>query len=412
MTAAGTLRRAPDGAYIVEAAHSITYGVSVIDGLLQRDFPFPGRIGESDPLGRVHGDSMRRLFIVDREVDRLYGDQIREFLTRHGITFRIVTIPGGESAKSWKTVRRLCRAFDEFGLTRRGEPVIIIGGGVVLDAAGFALSIYRRGILRIVWPSTPVGQIDAGLGVKTAIDYGGYKNRLGTYTPPQHAFIDRRFVATLDPRRISDGLAEILKVGIAVDAELFDSLRLNGRKVLHEAFQGRTESGDRAALEILDRAIRGMLVELAPNLYEDDMARPVYLGHTWSPVVEMEALRRSKRFLPWKRRPSLLHGEAVALDMLLSAGIALERGALDKAQYELVAETTDSLGLPLWDSLLADQDLLAAGLHDTTRHRGGRQLAPLPHAEIGRVDFANDITAAEVAQAVKRQCSLGGRAIG
>ncbi|WP_260859693.1 2-epi-5-epi-valiolone synthase [Streptomyces cupreus] len=411
MTAPGILRRSPDGDYVVEATHPVKYGVTVTDGVLQQTLPFPEPGSDRDPLGRVPGGSMRRLVVADREVARLYGDPIQEFLTRHGIEFRLVAIPGGESSKRWKTVRRLCREFDSFGINRRGEPIIVFGGGVVLDVVGLAASIYRRGIPRLIFPTTLVGQIDAGLGVKTGVDFGPFKNRLGTYAPAQWATIDRRFLATLDARRLSDGLAEILKVGIAVDASLFEVLRADGRKVLHESFQGRTDSGDRAAREILDSSIRGMLGELAPNLREDEMARSVYLGHTWSPAVEMEALCRSQRWwLPWRRRPSLLHGEAVALDMMLSAGIALDRGHIDKAEYELIAETTDSLGLPLWDSLLANSRLLARGLRDTTRHRGGRQLAPLPQG--GKVAFASDITASEVARAARRQHSLGGRAIG
>ncbi|NUK86720.1 3-dehydroquinate synthase family protein [Streptomyces lunaelactis] len=406
-----TLTRAPDGSYVVEADHRTRYAVTVVDGLLDRTFPPPDGGSLGDPLGRVPGGSVRRLVVVDRDVMRPYGRKIREFLDRHGIEYRLVKLPGGERSKSLKLVMRLCREFDDFGVPRRGEPVIVIGGGAILDMARMTSGIYRRGVPVIAWPVSLVGQIDAGLGVKTAIDAGGYKNRLGTYSPLERAVIDRRFLATLNDRRLSDGLAEILKVGVAVDETLFGSLRAHGRKVLHERFQGRTETGDRAASQILDAAIRGMLGELAPNLYEDDMARPVYLGHTWSPAVEMEALRRSRRWLPWERRPALLHGEAVALDMILSAGIALDRGAMDKAEYELVAETTDSLGLPLWDSLLDDADLLAAGLRDSTRHRGGRQLAPLPRG-IGAVVFADDITASEVAHSVKRQRALGGRSVG
>lgn len=407
-----SLRKDSGGVFYTSAERTINYRVSLEPGLLTRTIP-PADAGEratADPFGRVHGASLRRLVIIDATVDDIYGTEIRDFMDRHHVESRMVRVSGGESSKSWSTVRKLCRAFDEFGLDRRGEPVIIIGGGVILDAAGFAATVYRRGIERILWPTTLVGQIDAGVGVKTGIDINGFKNRLGTYAPPLSTFVDPRFLSTMPPRRISDGLAEILKLGISVDSILFDLLRKSGGVVLSEAFQGSTPDGQRAAADILERAIEGMLGELAPNLYEDDSARAVYLGHTWSPAVEMASLRRSGRWP--RRRRALLHGEAVALDMLIAAGISLDRGMLDKSQYELIAETTDALGLPLWDPLLSDDDLMSRGLDDTTRHRGGKQLAPLPSGEIGTVEFVNDITPSEVARAARRQRALcGGSAL-
>jgi 3-dehydroquinate synthetase len=408
----GEFRRSVNGIYEVAADHSLTYKVALVDDLLAQTFPapVPGTESALDILGRVPGGSMRRLVVVDRTVYHHYGSSIQDFLTRHGVEYRVVTVPGGEKSKRFRTVLRLCRIFEEFGVSRFGEPIIIFGGGVLLDVAGLAASLYRRGVPRIVIATTLLAAVDAALGVKTAADFLGQKNRLGAYSAPLLATVSREFLATLEPRRLSDGFGEILKLGVAVDRGLFGMLEHDGKLVLSEAFQGATPRGDSAAVSILSASLGGTLGQLAPNILEGDTARAMNAGHNVSPVIEMASLRASRHLLPWRRRRWLLHGEAVALDLLLCAGLSLQRHLITDSEYDRITNTIDTLGLPHWDPLLSDPDLLAAGLRDSARHRGGQQLVPLPKG-IGAVEFANDITSADLAHAIARQRSLGGRCI-
>lgn len=405
------LTRLAQGSWRLDAEQPLSYTVQLIDNVLDQTFPIPAEPSAPDVLGRTATGSPRRLVVVDANVLRLYGEKIHAYLTRHEIVYRLVRIRGGESAKTMQTVLDLCWEFDDFGVARFGEPVIGFVGGVGSDVLGLAASLYRRGISRIEYATTPVGAVDACIALKTGVDFNNNKNRLGTYRPPEVVIVDRQFFRTVKRRRISDALAEMLKIGIVLDRCLFDMLEQRGTTVLNEAFQGTTDAGNKAALAILDASISGMLGELAPNALEHNPARATYYGHTWSPAIEMAALRESRRLLPWRRRRWLYHGEAVALDMLLSAGLALDAGLIGGDEYDRIAAAFGVLELPTWDSLLADSDLLAAGLADATRHRGGRPLVPLPRG-LGEVTFEDDITPARVSRAVARQRAIGGRALG
>lgn len=396
-----TLTRSNDGAWSVAAAQPITYKVMRIDDVLTKTFPLGCFPPDQDPLGRAPGRSNRRLVVVDRQVMSHYGNQIRSYLDRHGLDYRIVTIRGGEATKQMRTALRLCRVFDDFGISRLGPPIISFVGGVGSDVLGLAASLYRRGVSRIEYPTTLVAAIDASIGIKTAIDFNGFKNRLGTYSARDLVIIDRRFLATLARRRHSDGLGEIHKLGVGVDARLFELLEQHGALVLDEAFQGRTAVGDDAAGAIFDRSIDATLSELEPNLLELNAARATYLGHTFSPPIEMAALIASRSWLLWRRRRSLLHGEAVALDTVLSSALALHRHLITADEYHRIADVARLLELPTWDPLLNDPQLLQKGLDDSTRHRGGRQLAPLPSG-IGKVVFVDDLTLEELQTAVTR----------
>ncbi|NKQ55018.1 sedoheptulose 7-phosphate cyclase [Amycolatopsis sp. K13G38] len=348
---------------------------------------------------------------MDSQVIRIYGAQVCEFLDRHGIEYKLVVLPGGEATKTMRTVFRVCQELDDFGVSRRSEPVIVFGGGVLNDVVGMAASIYRRGIERIVYGTTLVALVDATVGAKTGCDHNGFKNRLGTYRPARLVIADKSFLATQDRRRISDGLAEILKLAIVCDGQLFELLEKHGRTVLDEKFTCSTAVGEQAANGIIEAAIGGMLSELHNNLWEDDLARATYFGHTWSPKVEMVALQRSKDLLPWRRRQWLLHGEAVALDMLMSVFIAHARDLLTADEVDRIIGVLDQLELPMWDSIFGEPEVLAAGFEESIRHRDGKQLVPLPKS-IGSVTFVNDITPKEIDTAVRRMRALGGRSLG
>ncbi|AEV84575.1 2-epi-5-epi-valiolone synthase [Actinoplanes sp. SE50] len=370
----------------VRAQKQITYEVRFRDDVFGLD--------STDLLeaGADGAGSRRRFVVVDSAVDALYGSRIREYFTHHGIDHSILVMRVGETVKDFDTAGRIVAAMDAFGLARRREPMIVVGGGVLMDVAGLVASLYRRGTPFLRVPTTLVGLIDAGVGAKTGVNFNGHKNRLGTYAPADLTLLDRRFLATLDRRHLSNGLAEMLKIALIKDAELFQLLERHGRVLIEERFQGRTGTGDRAAVRALRAATHGMLEELGPNLWESRLERSVDYGHTFSPTIEMRAL------------PALLHGEAVCVDMALTTVLAYRRGLLDVAQRDRIFAVMTALGLPTWHPLLTPE-VLEAALQDTVRHRDGWQRLPLP-VGIGGVTFVNDVTAAELQAAALMQHRL------
>lgn len=368
--------------WTVEAVKQVRYQVVEANGLFRHDNDRLLSACPDAPLRR--GD--RRLVVVDHTVDELHGDTIRSYFDHHGIAATIVPLQAREAAKQWDSVTRVVDVMNAFGIDRR-EPVLAIGGGVLTDVVGFAASLYRRGTPYIRIPTTLIGLVDAGVGVKTGVNYGTGKNRLGTYAPATATFLDRTFLRTVDDRHLSNGLAEILKVALVKSAELFAVLETTGRAVRDDRFQGSTKELDAAATAIIAEAIHLMLEELQPNLWESTLERCVDYGHTFSPTVEMHAL------------PALLHGEAVNIDMALTTAIALLRADVTDVEAERIFRVMEDLDLPLWDAALDAPDLLVDALADTVRHRDGQQRLPLP-VGIGQHRFVNDVTPEEIRRAL------------
>ncbi|MET9295209.1 sedoheptulose 7-phosphate cyclase [Streptomyces sp. NPDC003077] len=380
---------APVTHWAVRATQQVGYEVRVEENLLSTE----NRAILEDA---VEGQVVRRFIVVDSVVDELYGTRIRNYFDHHNVDYHLLVLPTGEPAKNMELVLKVIDGLDTFGIDRRREPVIAIGGGVLMDIVGFAASMYRRSTPWIRIPTTLIGLVDAGVGAKTGVNNDGHKNRLGTYFPAQRTLLDRTFLNTLDERHISNGLAEILKIALIKDARLFDLLEQYGDDLLRNRLQPPAAPGiglsshpvEDPATEVIERAIHGMLEELQPNLWEKVLERVVDYGHSFSPVVEMHAL------------PELLHGEAVAVDMALTTVIAEQRGLLDAEQRRRILRVMAALGLPTWHETCTPK-LLVPALRDTVRHRDGQQRLPLP-VGIGSAVFVNDLTEDELSDAAQK----------
>lgn len=321
-------------------------------------------------------ENSRRFVVIDSNVEKYYSTDIRNYFKHHGVIAKIVTFPSGEEYKTIESYLSIVRELDNFPIHRRDEPIIMIGGGVLSDVAGFVASSYRRSVPHLKVPSTLMGYIDASIGIKTGINYNGHKNRLGSFEPPLKVLLDKSFLKTLPRRHILNGISEIIKLAVIKDACLFDLLEENGPKCVETKFQ------DEMGGEILDRSITGMLEELEPNLYEDDLARKVDFGHTFSYGLEI------------RHEANLLHGEAVLLDVVFSSMIAHERCLISKIEVERIFQLIDNLGIHLNLSLL-DPNSLWESLEERTCHRNGMQRVPLPQG-LGKCVFVNDIEQQEI----------------
>lgn len=369
--------------WVVASQQSIIYDVRLKDGLFDVTSRDLIEVGATNPSTRL-----RRFVVVDETVDRIYGDSIRQYFDAHDVETRVLTLGVSERTKTMESVFAVVDGIDAFGISRRHEPIIAIGGGVLLDIVGLAASLYRRSTPYIRVPTTLMGLVDAGIGAKTGVNYSTHKNRLGSYFPPKVIFLDRTFLASLESRQLSNGLGEILKMALVKNRRLFEMLEEHGHQLIESRFQA-----NEAADEVLNRSIHGMLEELQCNLWEEQLERLVDFGHTFSPAIEMAAL------------PSLLHGEAVCIDMAFSTALSVGRGLVSQAEANRIFSTMRTLRLPTRHPLCQPEFLWQA-LREVVAHRDGLQRMPLP-VGIGAATFVNDVQLSEISDAA-RMLAVGG----
>jgi 3-dehydroquinate synthetase len=331
------------------------------------------------------GARRRRFLVVDAAVQELYGAQIAAYFEKHSIETHTVVLPGEECNKRMEAVDAILEQLCVFGLLRR-EPVIGIGGGVLLDIVGLAANLYRRGVPYIRVPTTLLSLVDASVGVKNGVDYcscscGPQKNRVGSFYAPAGALLDKTFIATQDARNVINGLGEIMKLALVRSTELFCLLETHGPRLVRERFQGADPAADR----VIELSIQIMLEELGPNLWEQQLERCVDYGHTFSKIFEMAP------------GADLMHGEGVNIDGFLCVLLAQRRGMVSAAVKDRIFAAMTRIGLPtLHDSVRPAA--LEQGLLDAVEHRNGAQRIPLLTG-IGSSVCVNDITPEELRSA-------------
>lgn len=326
-------------------------------------------------------ENARRFVVVDENVAKYSLGKIRDYFNFHNIDAKILVFPSGEDNKSVESYHWILKELDTFPINRRDEPIIAIGGGVLTDITGFVASSYRRGVPHIKVPTTLMGYIDASVGIKTGINFNGHKNRLGSFEPPKKVFLDRSFLKTLPHRHLRNGLCEMIKLAVIKDSTLFGLLESHGHACVESKFQ------DDVSASILDRSVGGMLEELEPNLYEDELARKVDFGHTFSYGLETN------------HEAHLLHGEAVLIDILISSVMSNARRLVSDHDLNRVFELVASLGIELNYDLITPE-LLWNTLEERVYHRNGLQRVPLPYG-LGGCTFVNNITLEEIKSACK-----------
>jgi 3-dehydroquinate synthase len=268
-----------------------------------------------------------------------------------------LTVPGGEGVKNDPAlVTELQARLAAARLDKQGT-LLVIGGGAVLDAAGYAGSTTHRGVRIVRMPSTVLAQNDAGVGVKTSVNAFGAKNFLGTFAPPFAVLNDVELLATLPLRDVRAGLAEAVKVALIRDVRFFDWLEENAA-VLRE--------GDRSRLEVAIRRCAELHlghIATAGDPFERGSSRPLDYGH-WA-AHKLETLTEH----------ALRHGEAVSIGMALDACYAVAKGLLDPHARMRLFQLLRELGLPTFHpSLVAEsqgESLILEGLREFREHLGG-----------------------------------------
>lgn len=324
----------------------------------------------------------RALIIIDEVVYKFYGENLKKYLKFYNLNYKILKLKCSESEKNWETTNLVLNFFENEGVIRR-ETIVAIGGGVLLDIVGFACSFYRRGIPYIRIPTTLLGIVDASVGSKVAINYANKRNRIGSYYPPEKVLIDKKFIETQTDREINNGLAEILKICIIKDKELFLILEKNYELLKKEKFQFGA-----IPVKVINSSIKDMIEELEPNLWEKNLLRCVDFGHIFSPLIEM------------KNVDSLLHGEAVILDCLFTSCLSYQRNYIDLNTLQRIKNLIESIGLPTFHKDFTNEELLFESLNDSIKHRNGSQNIPAP-TNIGEFKFINDLTIDELKNTIE-----------
>jgi 3-dehydroquinate synthase len=351
--------------------HSGRYDVVFARGLLSASDD--ASAARAALVERVRGG--RVLVITTRTAWALHGgDPLVSLMRGAGAEVEVSIEPIDEASKTMEAALRICEHAEAHKLGRRNL-LVAFGGGVCCDLVSMAAALYRRGIDYMCFPTTLVGQIDAGIGIKGAVNFGGQKSRLGSFHPPVAVFSDPNWLATLSGDALRSGIAEIIKVSVMRDAQLFALLEESGSALVASAFQNPAA----AALEVLERATDGMLAELQLDPFErHGYRRKMDFGHTYSPWVEEASGFR------------LTHGQAVAVDMALFSEIAVTAGILARTQADRVLVLLDKLGLPLTTRWCRAEGVPAA-MASAAAHRGGALEMPVP-TDIGQATFLSDVS--------------------
>jgi 2-epi-5-epi-valiolone synthase len=237
-----------------------------------------------------------------------------------------------------------------------------------------------------------VGQIDAGIGLKTGVNFRTSKNFLGSFHPPEHVLVDPAFLVTLPARELRQGFAEMVKIALVRDLGLFTLLEKHGRQLLRSRFRAPVTEAELA----IQRSIALMLDELAANPFENrSLERLVDMGHTFSPELES-----ASGF-------TISHGDAVAIDLALTCALGVELGMLEEVSAIRVHLLLELLDLPTGHELL-DVALCKRAIGSAALHRGGRLNLVMPTA-IGAADFVREtefVTDAVLEAALRRLRSL------
>ncbi|GGC23369.1 3-dehydroquinate synthase [Novosphingobium marinum] len=265
--------------------------------------------------------------VTDRNVHNAWGDMVDGALRAAGHEPRWRILPAGEESKSWHHLSSLVDWLLDLGV-ERGDHVLALGGGVIGDLTGFAAAILKRGCNFIQLPTTLLAQVDSSVGGKTAINTGAGKNLVGAFHQPALVLADLAVLDTLPDRELLAGYAEVVKYGLIGDPDFFAWCDANG----HALLSGEAEMREYAVAT----SVRAKARIVAEDERETSGTRALLnLGHTFGHALEAETGFSS----------ILLHGEAVALGMVLAARYSARRGHMAHASAEHVASHLAEAGL-------------------------------------------------------------------
>jgi 3-dehydroquinate synthase len=354
----------------------------------------------SNPLLRdviaASGDLPARIvFVVDRGVVRAHRgltSVIQRYCSQYPETMmlagRVLVVPGGEKAKNHPGhVKDVQRAINNGGLCRHSY-VAAVGGGAVLDVAGYAAATAHRGIRLIRIPTTVLAQDDSGVGVKNSVNAFGKKNYIGTFAPPFAVINDSQFLLTLSDRDWRSGLSEAVKAALIKDASFFADLERHASRLSGRDLTAMEETVRRCA------TLHCAHIASSGDPFELGSSRPLDFGH-WA-AHKLEQLTNFR----------LRHGEAVAIGIALDSTYSLLSGSLPEADWWRIIRLLQELGLAVYAPELRlhlhapeHPRCVLRGLTEFREHLGGRLTIMLLRA-IGKPYEEHEIDAGTMIRSI------------
>ncbi|HEU4934851.1 MAG TPA: 3-dehydroquinate synthase [Vicinamibacterales bacterium] len=338
---------------------------------------------------------VKAVVVVDRGVDEAHPAllaSIAAYCEKNGDALTLATpvlvVPGGEQIKDDRRhLERIIDAINASSLCRHSY-VIAVGGGAVLDAAGFAAATAHRGVRLIRVPTTVLSQDDSAVGVKNGINAFGKKNYLGTFTPPFAVINDGAFLSTLSDRDWRGGTTEAVKAALIRDMQFFEFLEQHASALVDRDLQVMTKVIRHSAMLHLRHIATG------GDPFEQGSSRPLDFGHWAAHKLEQVTNHR------------LGHGEAVGVGIALDTTYSHLAGFLPETSWRRIVQLLAALGVPLYDAALENRldtpdhsDCILLGLDEFREHLGGR-LTIMLLKEIGQPFDVHEVRADLVRQSI------------
>ena len=314
--------------------------------------------------------------VTDSNVGPHYAQTVMDSLAELKISATLITVPAGESSKSMAVVEDVCRQMLRAGLDRKSF-LVALGGGVIGDLAGFAASIFLRGIPFIQIPTTILSQVDSSVGGKTGVNTPEGKNLLGTFLQPSLVVADVDTLSSLPQREYCEGFAEIIKHAAIRDAAMFDAIT-----------EVADEKGDLPALIKRNVAIKARIVE--QDEHETNGLRALLnFGHTIGHAIEAS--------VPYGE---LLHGEAISLGMVAAARLSSQLAGLPVVAPAKIIGLLKRFGLPTTlPQTITAEAILEHMKHDKKFSEGKIHFVLL--RALGDAFVSNDVTETHIVNTIK-----------
>jgi 3-dehydroquinate synthase len=321
----------------------------------------------------------KTIIVTDENVAKHHIARAEAALAQAGIEAAQLTIPAGEGSKNIATFERVCEAIIEARI-ERGDLAVALGGGVIGDLVGFAAACVRRGIDFVQVPTTLLAQVDSSVGGKTGINSRHGKNLIGAFHQPAMVIADAALLDTLPVREFRSGYAEVAKYGLLGDAAFFAWLEENWREVF---------AGGPAREHAIAVCCRAKADIVARDEKENGERALLNLGHTFGHALEAGCGYSAR----------LLHGEAVALGMVMAFDFSARKGLVPQADAERVRAHLAAAGLPTHVKEVAGGvpgvDALMTLIAQDKKVKRGKLTFILVRG-IGQAFIENDVEATEV----------------
>ena len=347
----------------------------------------PGLIAEAGGRIAAFFPGRSAIVVTDANVAKQHLPALRASLGKAGIDAAEVVVPPGEGSKSFDRLQIVVEAILE-SRRERNDVVVALGGGVIGDLAGFAAAITRRGMQLVQMPTTLLAQVDSSVGGKTGINARQGKNLIGAFHQPSLVLADTDTLDTLPKREFRAGYAEMAKVGLIGDAPFFDWLEKNREEVF---------AGGPARISAIAKSVAFKAKTVATDEHETGERALLNLGHTFGHAIEAACGFNPDR---------LVHGEAVAIGMVMAHDFSVSEGLAPATDAERVRAHLKSAGLPVSiDSIPGPKfsvDELVRHIGQDKKVKRGKLTFILTRG-IGKAFIANDVSPEKVRTFLDRQ---------